>query len=147
MILVGLGFLGGLGSYALHPGVPPLYLADEPLEEGEVTLEMVKDQWGIDGVVWIDARIRKKFDEGHLEGAVLLNEQEWEDLLYSGTAEVIFESAEKPMVVYCGSQACKASKIVATRMREEMGVPEVYILRGGWRVLAEAGLVQPNAGG
>ena len=138
--LVVLGLLGGVGSYALHPERPYLYRADEPLLEGEITMEMVLDQWGVDGVVWIDARMREKFEDGHLEGAVLLNEQEWDELLFSGTAETIFDSAEKPMVVYCGSYACKASKQVAGRMQDEMGVPEVYFLRGGWRSIQEAGL-------
>lgn len=139
--LVLAGALGGLGSFVFHPDRPMLYLEDEPLEEGEVRLSRVLEEWGADGVVWIDARVREEFENGHVAGAVLLNEQEWQEVLFGGAAEVIFDAADKPMIVYCGSYACQASKKVAERMMNEMGVPEVYVLRGGWKTIAAANAV------
>ena len=45
----------------------------------------------------------------------------------------------RPVVVYCEGRACEASRKVTQRLRESMGLEEVYYLRGGWKALREAG--------
>jgi rhodanese-related sulfurtransferase len=142
-----LSALAAAATYALHPKRPALYFEDEPLAEGEVRWSDVAVRWGSHGaVVWVDAREREKFEAGHLEGAVLLNEVEWWELL-EANVETVLEAATagRPVVVYCGTQACEASKKIATRLRDEVGVPEVYVLKGGWPALVAAGA--PTAAG
>jgi hypothetical protein len=36
------------------------------------------------------------------------------------------------IVVFCGSAACDASHHVAERLRNEAGLPDVWVLTGGW---------------
>lgn len=141
VLLVFSGIAGGL-TFVLHPRAPALYLAMEPLAEWEVTLADVEERWGGD-VVWVDARIRDRFDESHVDGAILLNEQEWSDLLWEAIDGI--QAAEKPIVVYCGTHACQSSRKVAERLRESVGLPEAYFLRRGFEALVEAGLVGGSA--
>ncbi len=84
-------------------------------------------------MLWIDARTRAEFEKGHHPGAILLNEEEWTELLWK-RVEVI-QASERPLVVYCAGRACEASRKVTQRLRESMGLEEVYFLRGGWDAL------------
>lgn len=107
----------------------------EVLREGEVSLEQAT-AWG-DDVTWIDARPRVDYETGHIPGAILLNEDEWDDLLQD------FFMAESdrpgsPIVIYCDSRECGASKAVADRLRgEEFGFENVHVLHGGWKAWRE----------
>jgi rhodanese-related sulfurtransferase len=86
--------------------------------------------WG-SHVLWVDARSRQRFDAGHIDGAILLNEDEWENLIPS------FLDAwdpEKTIVVYCDGGKCDASRAVANRLRDELKLESVYVLQGGWAV-------------
>ena len=134
-LIVALAAAGGGLTKLWHPRAPAWYLQDEPLARNEVTLEQVGERWAGE-VVWVDARVRGEYEKGHHPGALLLNEEEWSDLLWKH-AEIL-QIGEKPVVVYCSGQACEASRKVAQRLRESMGMEEVYFLRGGWKVLREA---------
>ena len=78
-------------------------------------------------VVWIDARSRDEFEKEHVPGAVLLNEQGWDQMLAG-----VFENwePETPIVVYCEA-GCQSSEKVAGRLRD-LGLEPVYFLRGGY---------------
>jgi rhodanese-related sulfurtransferase len=85
--------------------------------------------WG-DRVLWVDARPRREFDTAHIDGAVLLNEDEWNAL----TPEFLNAwDPDVPIVVYCGGGGCGASKAVAARLRTEFQMDNVHILKGGLR--------------
>lgn len=99
----------------------------EPLAKDEVTLATV-EVWN-KPVQWVDARPRAKFDAGHAPGAVLLNEDEWNALV---PAFLDAWEPGKPIVVYCDGGACDASHAVAKRLREELQLEDVWILKGGW---------------
>ena len=83
--------------------------------------------WG-DRVLWVDARPRQEFEHDHLEGAVLLNEDEWNDLIANFLNEW---DPDVPIVVYCGGGGCQASKAVAARLRTELQLENVHVLKGG----------------
>jgi rhodanese-related sulfurtransferase len=85
-------------------------------------------------VVWVDARQRRVFELEHIPNAVLLNEQEWVNLL---PAFVEKWSPDRPVVVYCDSGDCDASQSVAARLKNEIGVEEAFVLAGGWRAWKE----------
>lgn len=78
-------------------------------------------------VVWVDARAQTDYDNGHITGAVLLNEENW-DFLLGGVFEVW--QPDKPIVVYCNA-GCQSSEKVAQRLRD-MGMEPVYFLRDGY---------------
>lgn len=78
--------------------------------------------------IWVDARPRDQYDQGHIPGALLLNEDEWYAQLPLLLAEF---QQDRAVVVYCSSLQCKSSHAVARRLREEADM-EVRVLRGGW---------------
>lgn len=99
----------------------------EPLGVGEIRAATVK-MWG-EQVLWVDARSRARFDAGHIAGAVLLNEDEWEKLV----ARFLDEwDPAKAIVVYCDGGGCESSHAVAGRLRTELKLENVWVLKGGW---------------
>lgn len=80
-------------------------------------------------VLWVDARSRARYDAGHVDGAILLNQEEWENLV-PGFLDAW--DPEKTIVVYCDGGKCDASRAVATRLRNELKLESVYVLQGGW---------------
>jgi rhodanese-related sulfurtransferase len=101
---------------------------EEPLAPGEVRLATVRS-WGEENVQWIDARSRAKYERTHIPGALLLNEDEWEKLV--GPFLDAWDP-DKMLVVYCDGGTCDASKSVAERIRNELKLGNVYVLKGGW---------------
>jgi len=79
-------------------------------------------------VLWIDVRSAAEFDQAHIPGALLLNEEQWDSLLPK-----VLEQWEpgQPSVIYCRSQGCQESQEVAERLRE-MQLGPVFVLNGGW---------------
>lgn len=84
--------------------------------------------WGGD-VLWIDARPDADFARGHVPDAVPLNEDHWDDML-PGVLDRW--DPDRKVVVYCSSLSCQTSHDVARRLREEAGMPNVFVLQGGW---------------
>jgi rhodanese-related sulfurtransferase len=92
-----------------------------------VTVEQARE-WG-DTAIWIDARPDDEFANDHVPGAILLNEDRWNELLPQFLA---VWSPSKKVVVYCSSLSCNASREVAQRLRKEAQLSDVFVLEGGW---------------
>lgn len=118
-------------AYFAHPKAPSF-----TMDAFSISLEAAQEA---EGVQWVDARTDEDFERGHLEGAILLNEERWEELL-TGFLDVW--SPDAPTIVYCSSQSCLRSHEVAERLREELGIETIYSLEGGWESLIEAGLAE-----
>lgn len=101
----------------------------EVLQEGEIFLSDVLSSG--EDVVWIDARGDKEFFEGHIPGALRLNEDNW-DALFMEFIQSGRWSPGKRVVVYCGSAGCHASHAVAEKLRTKAGIPNVWVLKHGW---------------
>ncbi len=84
--------------------------------------------WGKQ-VLWIDARSETEYASGHIPGALLLNLDQWNELLPSLLQ--VWER-DKMVVVYCSSISCQASREVAEKLRDEVGLQSVFVLQGGW---------------
>jgi len=125
-LLLVLALLPAIISGALQLG----WNDSAPLAPGEVRASTVRE-WG-DKVQWVDARSRDKYEADHIEGAILLNEEEWNKL-----APKFAEAwdPDLPVVVYCDGGSCELSHAVARRLREEFKIGEgsakVYVLKGG----------------
>lgn len=100
--------------------------AEEPLAPGEVSVATVRG-WGAK-VQWIDARTPDKFAAAHIQGALLLNEDDWKKLV---PAFLDAWDPDLPVVVYCDGGNCEASHRVAQRIREELKIGNVHVLKGG----------------
>jgi rhodanese-related sulfurtransferase len=97
-----------------------------------VTLEEVRR---FPEVLWVDARSRRAYEAEHIPKAILLNAAEWENLVPS------FLDAwepDVPIVVYCDSASCDASTRIAERLRNEMGIENVFVLKDGWETWKKA---------
>jgi rhodanese-related sulfurtransferase len=99
----------------------------DPLEPGEVRPGTAK-MWG-EHVLWVDTRSRKKYEALHIPGAVHLSEDEWERCI-PGFLDVW--SPEKTIVVYCEDGKDQPSHAVAERLRGDLQLESVYVLKGGW---------------
>lgn len=80
-------------------------------------------------ILWVDARTAKSYEIRHVPGALLLNEDEWEQQL-PGFLAVWQPKAH--IVVYCDSAVCDASQAVALRLQRELRLTDVHVLQGGW---------------
>jgi len=79
--------------------------------------------------IWVDARSEDDFEREHVPGAVLLNEDRWNELLPRMLENW---APDKTVVVYCNSKGCGASREVARRLRTQAGLSNVFVLKGGW---------------
>ena len=80
-------------------------------------------------VLWVDARSANDFADSHIPHAVRLTEDDWNELL----PELLkVWEPDSTLVVYCSSHKCHTSEEVAKRLREEVGLKPVYVLRDGW---------------
>ena len=128
-VLVLLSAGAALAVHAWHPRAPALHLTEEPLRDDEVSLASIRDQFQNE-VLWIDARLKDLFDAEHVPGALLLNEQGFDDQLL-GHLEVL-QTNTKPIVVYCGGQKCEASRKVAQKLQQMGIVQQAWVLKGGF---------------
>jgi rhodanese-related sulfurtransferase len=92
-----------------------------------VTVDQAR-AWG-DTAIWVDARPDDEFARDHVQDALSLNEDRWNELLPQFLAAW---SPGKKIVVYCSSLSCNASREVARRLRKEAQLSEVFVLEGGW---------------
>ena len=81
-------------------------------------------------VLWVDARSEDEYQTGHLSSALLLNEENWNDLFPN---LLDHWAPDQTIVVYCSGATCELSKSVAIRLREEMGVENVFFLKDNWQ--------------
>ena len=131
LILITLAFLPTLGE--------AIYFRNKVSWQSRLSVSEVVSvdqvqRWG-DNVMWTDARPDAEFEHDHIPGAILLNEDSWNELL-----PLFLEqwSPDKRVVVYCSAQSCNASAEVARRLREEAQLKDnqgkncVFVLEGGW---------------
>jgi rhodanese-related sulfurtransferase len=127
-----LGIIGMLtfcgAAFSLYSGLMPVPWKAPELAAGEIRLEDVQ----VLKVIWIDARGKTDYDSGHIPGAILLNEANWDN----GINDLmnIWLVDPRPIVVYCSSEQCSASKDIARQLRNALPEAEVYSLKGGWEV-------------
>lgn len=122
-------------THRWHPRAPALYLVEEPLRNDEVSMQAIEERWKGD-VLWIDARPQEQYDAGHVPGALLLNEQKFEEQLASYLD--ILQTNKKPIILYCSAAKCEASREVLEHLKHMLPIENAFILKGGWRAWEEA---------
>ncbi len=116
-------------THAWHPRAPALYLVEEPLRKDEVSMQVIQQRWQ-GKVLWIDARIQEQYDEAHIPGAVLLNEQHFEEQLF-GLLDTL-QTNTKPIILYCNAAKCDASRKILERLKQTLSIQNAFVLKGGW---------------
>lgn len=116
-------------THAWHPRAPALYLVEEPLRDDEVSMQVIQQRWK-GKVLWIDARLKEQYDEEHIPGAVLLNEQHFEEQLF-GLLDTL-QTNTKPIILYCNAAKCDASRKILERLKQTLSIENAFVLKGGW---------------
>lgn len=102
--------------------------AVETIADGEITVSAALALG--ENVLWVDARTRGQFERGHIPGALLLNEDDWDEL--SGPFLDAWETGQV-VIVYCDGGGCDASHAVAKRLKEDFQIDnDIKVLKGGW---------------
>lgn len=135
LLLIALSIAGAAGTHFFHPRAPAWYLTDAPLTEDEVSMAVIAEKWH-DDVFWIDSRIASQFERQHVPGAVSLNEQNFDQALF----ELIetFQELRKPVIIYCDSEKCDASRKVREQLLQRVPLENVFVLKGGWQAWQRA---------
>ena len=125
LILIGLALIPAAGQ--------AVYYRDKvswqtPVAASEMVTIAQARSWSADAI-WIDARPQEEFEREHVPGALLLNEDRWNELLPQVLA---VWAPEKRVVVYCSTDGCGSSREIAHRLRKEAGLTNVFVLEDGW---------------
>ena len=79
--------------------------------------------------IWVDVRALEEFKESHLPGALFFDESDWDTGLLKLMNTWLMQP--RPIVIYCGTEACDTSKWIAERLRKSLPDAEIYSLKGG----------------
>ena len=131
LLLIALAFVPAIGEAIYFRNKVSWESRDRASEM--VAIEQAQSWDG--NAIWVDARPDSEFEQDHIPGAILLNEDRWDELLPVFLAQW---SPDKKVVVYCSSQSCNASREVARRLRDEAGLKDVFVLQGGWEAWRES---------
>ena len=132
LILIGLALLPAAGQ--------ALYYRDKvswqtPVAASEMVTLAQARSWSADAI-WVDARPQEEFEREHVPGALLLNEDRWNELVPQVLA---VWAPDKRVVVYCSTDGCGSSREIAHRLRKEAGLTNVFVLEGGWEAWKKEG--------
>lgn len=130
LVLLLLSAVAAWATHQWHPRAPALYLVQEPLRNDEVSMQTIQERWQGD-VLWVDARPQDQFDAGHVPGALLLNEQQFDTQLF--TYLDTLQTNKKPIVVYCSAAKCDVSRNVLERLKQMFSLENAFVLKGGWK--------------
>jgi rhodanese-related sulfurtransferase len=120
-------------TYRWHPERPELYLTSERAGPNEITVRDALALAKENGVIWIDARRRSEFEKGHIPGALLLNLDEWNDLMMPVVNVLGADDPRRTVIIYCDAQKCAASREMRERMLDfGLGDFDIRVLHGGW---------------
>lgn len=133
--------LAAAGGTFLVKGPPVRLFRCDPatLKPDEICLDAIPVG---ETVLWVDARKRTDWDKNGVPGSLLWNLDPAEDMQALEADAAVRIVASPRVIVYCGDENCGVSRQIAERIRKlDLGA-EVFVLRGGWRALSEAGRVR-----
>ncbi len=125
--LMAVAWVLALANVFFNPRTPTWAESEVALEKGELALDAALLR--AKNILWIDARREAEYAQAHIPGALPLNEDSWNELL---PAILAAWQPGRRVIVYCGSRQCQASREVAERLRDEVGLADVLVLKGGW---------------
>ena len=116
----------------LHSKRPAIELTSRPLVEELTVADFMREN---SPILWVDARSEREFRAGHVPNAIRLDQEAWEELLPGFLA---MWQPGKRVVVYCDTAKCQAGQEVAVRIRRELQIGNVFVLKNGWTAWQEA---------
>ena len=107
-----------------------------------VSLETAEQLFRQERALFVDARPKSQYDEGHIRGALSIPWQEKDRYFIE-----MVEHLEGPhtIITYCDGESCDLSHELALFL-QEMGFENVRVLVNGWTVWQQAGLPTDKQG-
>lgn len=99
-----------------------------------INLNQTYNLFTSDSAVFIDARDKWDFADGHIPGAINIPQYNFEK---DNTALEIIPK-EKTIVVYCGGDDCDASLSLAKEL-QKLNYTSLFVFSGGWTEWTKAG--------
>lgn len=109
--------------------VHPWDREETQIYEGENALEIQDIEGFSETPIWVDAREQSLYDIETIPGAIHLNHDNFEQNILQ-----LLEAWQpgSRIVVFCDTLICDKSREIADRLEQEMGLSDVYVLKGGW---------------
>lgn len=103
-----------------------------------VSLEQATALFKNKAALFLDARPKDQYNEGHIKGALSLPQQD-KEIYFMDIAGSLDNAADKTIITYCDGESCELSHELALFLKE-MGFNNVKVLVNGWSVWQKAGL-------
>jgi rhodanese-related sulfurtransferase len=110
--------------------------AMQTAQEAVISIDEARALFLTNGAVFIDARPSEAFRSGHIQGALNLPPDSFEQLL-PGIREQI--PPDSLIITYCDGESCNLSKEAALQLSGN-GYSHVQVLADGWSAWLDAGL-------
>jgi len=127
-ILALVAALPAAATAMFHPNRPVVASASSADEEVFLDEILV---WDIP-IRWVDARSRGEYEKSRVAGAYHLSPDNWNDR--SAAFYTSLEPGDR-VVIYCGDSDCGASREIANRLKNELGLQDVHVLQSGWAAI------------
>jgi rhodanese-related sulfurtransferase len=116
-----------------HPQAPPLYLVQESVPPGEISVTAARRLVEEKRILWLDARAASRYAEGHIPGALPVNEQDWQEQMPALLDALQADDGKSTVVIYCDAVRCESSKRLRDKLLElQLGDFPLRILHGGY---------------
>ena len=105
-------------------------------QEAVISIDEARALFLTNGAVFIDARPAEAFRSGHIQGALNLPPDDFDQLLPTIREQIPPDSL---IITYCDGESCDLSKETAMQLSGK-GYSHVQVLVNGWSVWQDAGL-------
>ncbi len=103
--------------------------------DSDFTVELLYDFWSTESAIFLDARTKEEFSEGHIPRSFHLPLEAFG----SATPDILqVFPADQTFIVYCGGGDCHASHAVGALMID-LGFTNTLVYEGGYSAWPEAG--------
>lgn len=94
----------------------------------EIGFQEALERFQANAAVFVDARAREDYRQGHIPGAVNLPDQQFDEFFGPFFEEI---DPERFLITYCEGEHCPLSGSLAEKLREA-GYDRVFVLQDGW---------------
>ena len=112
------------------------YSYKEGSDPPAISLDYAQMKFQSAKTVFLDARLSADFKEGHIQGAINLPHEEFEQHASLVLPKI---STTGEIITYCDGTECEASLLLAREL-QELGYKNIKIFFGGWAEWQGAGL-------
>jgi rhodanese-related sulfurtransferase len=126
------------GDWDTSKGVISAKAKNKPVAHG-IEIQSVKEAYALFNektTVFVDARDKDSYDQGHIPGALSLSVYDY-NKLFAGFMAVC--PREKPVVTYCSGRECEDSHNLARYLKED-GYTDVRVFVDGFPAWEKEGL-------